>query len=609
MDVKSFIRPFAIGATLAALVFLIYNLDPLGLLYELELKSFDLRFQIRGPVSPQMPIVIVSIDEDSFDELNLPWPWPRDLHALLIRKLADSGAKLIAFDILFTEPKPDPGEDLALAQAIEDAGNVLLGAVYTEVDSDFGPKKRMLLPTPSIREHALGYGPVNLVTDRDGVLRSSLLALRFQKRNYPSFAYRIYEKAIGRENLRGDEVLPMTYLINFRGPPRIYESIPYYRVLRDEIVPSRLRDKIVLVGAFAPSLHDVFPTPFSASRPTAGVEIQANIVETLVANDPINPFPPWMHAAVFILLSFIAIWSSVHFKPLRAFAVVLALVGVYALSAVYLFSAHRLWVPVVPSLFGIMLTYVGITIDNYVREYAERKRLRTTFGKYVSPDVVTEILEDHEGLALGGKRRHITVLFSDIRGFTSISEQLGPEQVVSLLSDYLGKVTHIVFNNGGTVDKFIGDAVMAIFGAPKSHGDDAARAVKTGLDMIELVESLAPQWAKVIGRPLKIGVGINSGEAVVGSIGSEIRSDFTAIGDTVNLASRLEGLTKELGVSMLVSEYSAEEMKNSVPLRPLRQVKVTGRETPLLVYTPEALLEGEVEVALDTTEPYVQQHK
>jgi len=352
MDVKSFIRPITIGATLAALVFLIYNLDPLGLLYELELKSYDLRFQIRGPVSPQMPIVIVSIDEDSFDELNLPWPWPRDLHALLIRKLADSGAKLIAFDILFTEPKPDPGEDLALAQAIENAGNVLLGAVYTEVESDFGPKKRMLLPTPSIREHAVGYGPVNLVTDRDGVVRSSLLALRFQKRNYPSFAYRIYQKAVGRENLRGDEVLPMTYLINFRGPPRIYESIPYYRILRDEIEPSRLRDKIVLVGAFAPSLHDVFPTPFSASRPTAGVEIQANIVETLVANDPINSFPPWMHAAIFFNLSFLAIWSSVHFKPLTAFAVVLALVGVYALITVYLFSAHRLWIPVVPSLFG-----------------------------------------------------------------------------------------------------------------------------------------------------------------------------------------------------------------------------------------------------------------
>jgi adenylate cyclase len=222
---------------------------------------------------------------------------------------------------------------------------------------------------------------------------------------------------------------------------------------------------------------------------------------------------------------------------------------------------------------------------------------------------VEEILDDREGLGLGGKRRHITVLFSDIRGFTSMSEQISPEQVVALLSDYLGRVTHIVFDNGGTVDKFIGDAVMAIFGAPKSHGDDALRAVKTGMDMIRLAESLSPDWEKAIGQTLRIGVGVNSGEAVVGSIGSEIRSDFTAIGDTVNLASRLEGLTKELHVPMLVSEFTAAELNGSIPLRFLRRVKVTGREAPLQVYVPESLMGGQVETALDAAEAYVQQHK
>jgi adenylate cyclase len=279
------------------------------------------------------------------------------------------------------------------------------------------------------------------------------------------------------------------------------------------------------------------------------------------------------------------------------------------LTTLYLFSNLQLWLPLVPPFLGIVLSYGGITLDNYIREQKERIRLRATFSKYVSSDVVEEILEDREGLALGGKRRHITVLFSDIRGFTSISEQIGPEQVVLLLSDYFGQVTHIVFKHGGTIDKFIGDAVFAIFGAPKSHGDDAVRAVKTGIEMIELVESLGPKWTQIIGRPLKVGVGINSGDAVVGSIGSEIRSEFTAIGDTVNLGSRLEGLTKELGVPMLISEFTAAEVKDAIPLRPLRQVKVTGREAPLLVYCPESLLEGESEFALDTTAPYVQQHK
>ena len=606
MGTKQLIRPLTIGAVLAFLVFVSYQR---GLLDTLEFKSLDLRFQIRGGVSPQIPIVLVSIDQDSFDELDLPWPWPRNLHAQLIRRLVDSQAKVIAFDVLFTEPKADPREDRALADAIREAGNVVLAAEYTEVPSDFGPRASVNLPIPLVRRHALGYGPVNLITDRDGVVRRARPAILFQDRTFPGFAYQIYQAMVGKENLEGEEISLAPYLINFRGPARSYPIVPYYRILRDEIDPSFFQDKIVVVGAFAKSLHDIFPTPFSASRPTPGVEIQANFVETLVANDPIRPFPGGGYSAIFFLLLALTIWISFHFKPLRAVTVVTVLAALYAFATVYLFAERQLWLPLVPTLLGIALSYGGITLDNYIREQKERIRLRATFSKYVSSDVVEEILEDREGLALGGKRRHITVLFSDIRGFTSISEQIGPEQVVLLLSDYFGQVTHIVFKHGGTIDKFIGDAVFAIFGAPKSHGDDALRAVKTGLEMIDLVESLGPKWTKIIGRPLKVGVGINSGDAVVGSIGSEIRSEFTAIGDTVNLGSRLEGLTKELGVPMLVSEFTAAELKDAIPLRPLRQVRVTGREAPLLVYCPESLLEGEVEFAADTTAPYVQQHK
>ena len=606
MEYKKLIRPLIIGATLALLVFLAYQR---GLLDTFELKSIDFRFQIRGPIASKVPIVLISIDQDSFDELNLPWPWPRTLHALLIQKLAASQAKLIAFDVLFTEPKPDPREDQTLANAIKAAGNVILAAEFTEVPSDFGPRTTVNLPIPLVREHALGYGPANLVTDRDGIVRRARQALAFQDRIFPGFAYQIYQGFMGEKAVSGKEISLLPYLINFRGPARSYPIVPYYRILRDEIDPSVFKDKIIIVGAFSPSLHDIFPTPFSASDPTAGVEIQADFVDTLVANDPITPFPGWGHHAIFILLSAVTIWGAFHFKPMKAFVVVLILAGAFAFTGFYLFSFHQLWMPMVPTFLGVWLSYGGITLDNYIREQKERIRLRATFSKYVSADVVEELLEDHEGLALGGKRRHITVLFSDIRGFTSISEQIGPEQVVLLLSDYFGQVTHIVFKHGGTIDKFIGDAVFAIFGAPKSHGDDALRAVKTGLEMIELVESLGPKWTKIIGRPLKVGVGINSGDAVVGSIGSELRSEFTAIGDTVNLGSRLEGLTKELGVPMLISEFTAAELKDAIPLRPLRQVKVTGREAPLLVYCPEVMLEGEVEFATDTAAPYHQQHK
>jgi len=319
--------------------------------------------------------------------------------------------------------------------------------------------------------------------------------------------------------------------------------------------------------------------------------------------------PAWATTTLFWILSAFSIWASIHLKPMPATAVVLALIVLYGFAALYAFSFHHLLVAVVAIMSASTLSYGGIILDNYVREQKERLRTRAMLNKYVSADVAEEILKHRGALGLSGKRTHITVLFSDIRGFTSISEQIGPEQVVQLLSDYLGKVSHIVFKHGGTIDKFIGDAVFANFGWPQSHGDDALRAVKAGIEMIELVESLAPKWTEIIGRPLKIGVGINSGEAVVGNIGSEIRSDLTAIGDTVNLGARLEALTKELGVPMLISEYTAAELKDAIALRPLRQVKVQGREAAILVYCPESLMQGDVEFALDATEPYVQQKK
>jgi len=606
MKLKPHFRPLTIGVTLAALIFAAYQL---GLLAKIELHTLDLRFQMRGTVAPQAPIVVVSIDQDSFDELNLPWPWPRDLHATLIRKLTSSQAKVIGLDILFTEPKADPDEDQELAAAVKQAGNVILASELTEVASDFGPKLTMNLPIPLIRDDALGYGPVNLVTDEDGLVRSARPALSFQDRVYPSFAYLIYQAALPSTRKLDQDVELEPRLINFRGPPRTYTTVPYYRILRDEIDPAVFRDKIVLVGSFAPSLHDVFGTPFSAIQPMAGVEIQANLIETFLAGDPIVPLAQWQHAVIFILLCGLTIWPSVQLKPVKAFAVVFALAALFAVGCIIAFAKYRLWLPMTPALLGIMLSHGGLTLNNYIREQRERLRYRAQFSRYVSRDIVEEILEDREGLALGGKRRHITVLFSDVRGFTSISEKIGPEEVVSFLSEYFAQITEIVFKHGGTVDKFIGDGMMAVFGAPKSYGDDALRAVKTGLEMIEMVETLDPKWAKLMGRALKIGVGINSGDAVVGSIGSELRSDFTAIGDVVNLASRLEALTKEMGVPILISEFTAAELAQDVALKPLQRVKVQGREAPLLVYTSAAFYHEEAIATEKTAEPYVQRHK
>jgi adenylate cyclase len=468
---------------------------------------------------------------------------------------------------------------------------------------------RLSLPIPLIRQYALSYGPANLAIDSDGVVRSGHFAIPFQERKYPTLAFRIYEAATNRKPSTGDALSTARYLINYRGPNRSYPIAPYYRVLRDELDPALFRDKIVLVGAYAASLHDVFPTPFNASDPMAGVEIQANFVDSLAGNNPIVPVPEWMLLTLFVAFVAITVWASMYLKPLEATTAFLISVGVYGLLALYLFSYNNQWLSVAPVFLACTLSYGGIILDHYMAERKERLFIRATFGKYVSRDIVEEILKNPENMGLEGKRKHITVLFSDVRGFTALSEQITPEQVVSLLSDYLGRVAHIVFDHKGTVDKFIGDAVFAVFGAPVSHGNDAERAIRTGIAMIELVDSLADRWKETIGRPLKVGIGINTGDAVVGNIGSEARYDYTCIGDTVNLGARLEALTKELGVPMLVSESTAEELNGAIPLRPLRKVKVQGREAPIMVYCPESLIKGEIETVTDAETPYVQQHK
>lgn len=602
---RPILRPMLIGVGLAILVFLAYRQ---GWLAILELQSLDARFRLRGPMAPQLPIVIVSIDQDSFDELGLPWPWSRILHAELIRTLAASQAKLIAVDILLTEPKPEAAEDAALAEAIGAAGNVILAAEYTSVPSAFGPKTTMNLPTPLLREQALSYGPVNLFADEDGVVRSAPLGLWFQGRLYPAFAYQIYRRAMADVSAvaeAGAALYPPTYYINFRGPARTYPVVPYYRILRGEIEPAVFRGKIVLVGALAASLHDLYPTPYSASQPTSGVEIQANIVETLAADDAIVPFAGWRYAALYALLAAVTVWSAHRSKPLRAFVVIMGLAAGYGLATLWFFAYAQLWMPLIPSWLGIVLPYAGLTLDHYVREQRERMRLRAIFGRYVSPDVVEELLENRDGLALGGRRRHITVLFSDIRGFTSISEHIAPEQVVTFLSAFLAQATEIVFKHGGTVDKFMGDAIMAIFGAPKSHPDDALRAVRAGVEIVRMADVLSAKWSAVLGRSLKVGVGVNSGEAVVGSIGSEVRSDFTAIGDAVNLASRLEGLTKALGIPLLLSEFTAAELGDAIALKPLQRVNVAGRETPVQLYTVDGLFDATGESADDGPKSHI----
>jgi len=562
----------------------------LGAFDGLELKALDARFLLRGPQRPASPIVIVAIDDNSFQELyerGAQWPWPRSWHAELIERLRRGRPLLIGLDILFTEQSRfGPQDDRALADAIRRAGNVVLAAHFswgeiaaegTEGGSVVGVKESLDLPLALLRDQAAGYGFVNIAPDADAFIRRAPITRSHQGRPEPSFAKRLFELASGvqeKDPLGGD------LLINFRGPVGTFPTIPYYQVLLGEVGPETFTGKIVLVGSAAPSLQDLFPTPFAAQQRMLGVEIQANILETLLQGIPLVHPPLLFHLLLVMVWALAAAFIGFLFRPLKAFGLVAGLSLAYGLASVAAFVFFQVWLEIVAPSAALFVTYGAVVLRNYIQEEGEKRRL----SRYFSPAVLDEIVRHPEQMSLGTARRRATILFSDIRGFTSISEHLPPEDVVDLLREYLTAMTEIVFKHGGVVDKFIGDAIMALYGVPLPYEDHAARAVRTALEMQARTALLAPRWVAKCGEPLRIGVGIHTGEVVVGTMGSAQRLEYTAIGDTVNLTSRLEGMTKDLNASIVISQDTKTDIEGLFHVQPLGQVTVKGRKTPVEVY-------------------------
>jgi adenylate cyclase len=554
-----------------------------GALEFLELKSLDLRFRLRGPERPVSPIVIVTIDEDSFDELNLNWPFPRALHGELLDRIGRGRPAAVGLDIVFSEPSMLGAEDdRALAEAIARAGNVVLAAAFTVTDH-LGLKEDLNPPLPEIRAGAAAFGFVNLTTDRDAFVRSGPVRRVTDHGVRESFVLSLYRLA-QEAGIAGRPVPGVAEpVINFRGPAGTFPRVPYYQVLRGEAPPEIFRDQIVLVGATTPVLHDEFPTPFAGHLRMPGVEIQANFLETLLEGRSIRRPTRRLAALLAAIGAVMATAIASHVRPIRALLVVLGTLALYAVAAHGAFLGAALWLDLVPLPVGAALGYGATVIGVLVREQREKRRL----SRFFSPDVVRAILATQGEDALAGRRRRITVLFSDIRGFTTLSERLEPEEVVALLREYLTAATAIVFRHGGSVDKYMGDAIMALYGAPFDQPDHAARAVRTGLELQECVRALSAQWVARGGETLRSGVGIHTGDAIVGAMGSQQRLEFTAIGDTVNVASRLEGLTKDFGAPVIISQTTHEEVGGLFQARPLGSVRVRGRELAVNIYAVE----------------------
>jgi adenylate cyclase len=467
--------------------------------------------------------------------------------------------------------------------------------------------KGVQLNLPEITADAAGGGYFNMIPDPDGVVRWIPLAILYGPDFFAPLTLVSVDHYLGRpplaislsrlgvEEVRlGPQRLPVDrfgrFLINYLGGPGIFPTYSAAAILEGRLPPGALQDKIVLVGATAVGIYDLRVSPFSGNHP--GVEIQAQIMDNLLSGRFMRT-PPYARAISLLIILALGIIMATALPQLSAawsLGFVLVLATGFTAGNYLLFSRLGRQLDLFYPLLQIGIVYLGLTVHRYVREEQERARTRRTFEAYVAPAVVREILKHPDNLRLGGERRELTILFTDIRGFTSLSEHLAPEDLVKVLHDFLNPMSNIIIQHGGTIDKYIGDAIMALFGAPLDLAGHASLACRTALDMVITLRELGQKWAAE-GRPqIRVGVGINSGVAAVGNMGSDRLFNYTAIGDNVNLASRLEGLNKYYGTDILLSEATAQSLDDGFIVRQVDLVQVKGKSQALEVF--ELLGEG-----------------
>ena len=445
------------------------------------------------------------------------------------------------------------------------------------------------------------FGYFNIIPDSDGTVRWVPLAIQYGDDIYPHLSLEAVRKYIGSPALMmnaasygvdsiqmGDRVVPTDeqgrLLINFRGPQKTFPHYSFVDVLNGTVPANAFKDKIVLVGATAIGIYDMRVTPFSGTFP--GVEINANVIDNILRNDSISR-PDWIvifDVAAVLLIGLGLAYLISRIRPLYATIVTVGLVLSYILINDYIFSAWKVWLTEVYPVFTMVLVFGGVTTYRFMTEERKKRELKDAFSRYVAPSLVNDILKDPAKLVLGGEERRLTVMFSDIRGFTTISESLTPQALVKLMNDYLTPMTDVVLKNGGTVDKFMGDAIMAFWGAPVWQEDHPVKACRSALEMLLKLAELQPVWEKAGIPKLDIGIGISTGNLTVGNMGSTTRFDYTVMGDSVNLGSRLEGLNKEYGTHIIVPKYTYEEVKNNFVLRQLDRIKVKGKKIPVKIY-------------------------
>ncbi|WP_243369661.1 adenylate/guanylate cyclase domain-containing protein [Geotalea sp. SG265] len=594
----------------------------------LEMKLFDTAFMLRGKVNPPDAVAIAEIDEKSLQKIGR-WPWDRSVMARLVDRLAEANAAVIAFDVMFSEAdKNDP----LFARAINRAGNVVLPVVFDFYGTPGGGFDPLLnasayqnihnqpllsafvpptasgvsLPVSALSTEAMGFGHISMLPDSDGTMRWEPLLVSCGGRYFPPLGLQsaAYFLGVPPESIVvratesvavGQAVIPTDIwgrtLINYYGPGG---SFPHYSIsdIIDGTIPTKLlENRVILVGATAPGIYDLRVTPMAAAMP--GVEKHAAIVASIIDRSFIRKLPARADLAILIVSGLLLTAILSRRKIMGAImTTAFGMVGLLA-SGYFFFSLKGIWLNLAYPTNNLLFIFIGVTAFNYAFEEQRARRIRAMFSNYVARTIVNALIDNPDMARLGGERREVTVLFSDLVGFTTFSEQHSPEEVVAVLNEYLGVMTDVVLKWQGTLDKFIGDAIVVFWGAPLPAADHAERAIGCAAEMAKEMRRLREKWLGEGKAPLYAGIGINTGEVLVGNIGAMGKKmDYTVIGDQVNLGSRVESLTRHYRVPILITANTIAKLCAKGPdnrlsglaIHGMERVIVKGKAEPVALY-------------------------
>ncbi|HET8823216.1 MAG TPA: adenylate/guanylate cyclase domain-containing protein [Thermoleophilaceae bacterium] len=538
-----------------------------------ELDTVDQRFQIRGSDDAPRDVVVVGIDDITFSDLRERWPFRRSLHARAVDRLSEAGARVIAYDVQFTEPTT-VRDDNALISAVERADGVVLATTEVGRNGASG----VLGGDELLREIGARAANSNFVNDEDGVIRR----LQYEVDGLVSFSIAASEEFRG-ERIRGNG----SEWIDFAGDPGVVDYLSFSRLLSGDFADGLFDGRIAVVGAAAPSLQDTHATSVGDGAQMAGPEVQANAIASVLGDFPLEEAPTALDIGLIVLLGLVGPLTAVALGPLRA-AIYGVLTAVVFAVAVQLVFNSGLIVSFLYPLASLLLGVTGALAIALVLDAFERERVRDVFSRFVPEPVVAEVLKNvDEDLRLGGKRQVVTVLFSDVRGFTTYSEARSPEVVIDVLNRYLTMMTDVILGHGGTLVTFMGDGIMAVFGAPIEMDDHADRALAAAREMAGPALEEFNEWMAEQGESerFRIGIGLNSGPVMSGNVGSERRLEYTVIGDTTNTASRIEGMTKGTPHTIYLADSTRELLtREDGQLEHVDSVDIRGRSAQVVIW-------------------------